>query len=138
MARTLSAVLAVLLATSPLQAQELRRAISREAAAIASAAQAASTETRYPRPFLWTGIGLLGGGGLYLGIAGLADELCDDIRSSRVSCESNSGMIRGFGFGLMAAGGVILAIGASKRKPASPQIVTTAGGGIAIRHSVSF
>ena len=140
MARTISAVLVFVLATSPLFAQSLQGSIRREAAALASAsAQApAAPETQYPRPFLWTGIGLLGGGALYLGIAGLADTLCDDVRSSRVSCESNSGFIRGFGFGLMGAGGVVLAIGASKRRTVSPEIVTTAGRGVAIRQKFSF
>ena len=139
MARTISAVLVFVLATSPLFAQSLQGSIRREATALAlaSAQAPAAPETQYPRPFLWTGIGL-GGGALYLGIAGLADTLCDDVRSSRVSCESNSGFIRGFGFGLMGAGGVVLAIGTSKRKQVSPEIVTTAGRGVAIRQKFSF
>jgi hypothetical protein len=139
MTRTISAVLVFVLATSPAFAQSLQGSIRREAAAFASlSAQApASPETRFPRPFLWTGIGLLAGGGLYVALASAVEDFCDNSSSSVIRCESNSGFLRGFGIGLAAAGAVVLAIGATKRKP-SPEIVTTPGRGIAIRQKLTF
>ena len=140
MTRIVCAVLVFVLAASPLFAQRnLQDSIRREASALASAqATEPPADQRFPPAFLWTGIGLMAAGGLYVVVAAIVEELCDNSSTSTLRCESNHGFVRGVGIGLAGAGGVVLAIGASKRGKTSPQIVTMPGRGIAIQQKVVF
>ena len=81
--------------------------------------------------FLWTGISLLGVGGLYMAIGATGDDICQG-----TTCLS-SGAIVGFGVAVAGAGAALLLIGNAKRPPMSPD-VTFLPGGVRLGKTISF
>jgi hypothetical protein len=135
MTRMVACGLVIVFCASPLHAQSLRDAASR--AAVEATAQPASPDggKRMPRGLFWTGIGLLGAGGLYLAIGAAAgdEEACVTIsRASDCVSIRKVALITG---GVMAGtGGALLAIGASKSRH-SPT-VSFLPGGVVVRQQV--
>ena len=131
MPRLLTMALVACLSASTAGAQSLKEAVTR-AAAEAAAQQAQPRSEGIPRGLLWTGVGLLGGGGFYLA-AGAASS-ANQVTCVADSCVSNRKVLLTTGVILAAVGGALLAIGVSKSH-AAPSIVFTPGG-IGVRQSV--
>jgi hypothetical protein len=130
----MAAVLVVLM-TSPAFGQDLRSSAQRAASA-ALQQQQADKPRQIPPGFLWTGIGLLGAGGLYLGLGAAEEaeaETCVYTDDFSPSCVSNRKVLLTTGAVLAGAGGVLLAIGIKKSH--APQ-VTFVPRGVSVRQSV--
>ena len=126
------------LAASPVSAQDLRS--SMKAAVTEAAAQQEPQPSRSGRihpGLLWTGIGLLGAGGLYLGLGAAEDsssQTCEYSASLDETCVSNRKVLLTTGGVMAGAGGALLAIGVVKARHAPS--VTFRPGGIDVLQSV--
>ena len=127
MARPIAVVLIVLVSLAPVHAQSLRESI-RHAAEEAAAQQTPQTPTSSMSPaYKWTGIGLLGGGGLLMVTAAILGR--DDCTTSSgpgftqtvcLKTDTTFGWVLG---GIVAgAGGAVLAIGSAKGRGSAPSI----------------
>ena len=118
MTRVLVFALVTGLSVSSVHADSLKDAISR-AATVAALQQAQQQRSEgIPRGLFWTGIGLLGAGGLYLAIGAATDDeemVCVSI-SSRLSedCVSIRKVALITGGVLAGTGGALLGIGIAK------------------------
>ena len=128
----LGVVIAMLVAASA-SAQDFQRSIQREAARAAAQTGAAGSRP-IPRGLLWTGIGLLGGGGFYLAAGAATDA--NERTCIGGECVGNRKVLLITGTVLAATGGALLALGVSKSH-AAPFIAFTPGG-IAVRQPVPF
>jgi hypothetical protein len=109
----------------------VQEAVHRAAVGLAAPA-AQNQDKRIPPGYLWTGIGLLAGAGLYFLGAALYDP-CEDLSG----CESSfSGRTWAQGFVLAGAGAAVLIIGNSKRQ-VTPALLP-APRGIAVGGRLSF
>ena len=131
--QTAVSLVMVLLFAVSVSAQDLQSAIQRAAAQAATQTGQGSSRP-IPRGLLWTGIGLLGGGGLYLALGAGTDASERTCVSGE--CVSNRKVLLITGTVLAATGGALLAIGVSKSH-AAPSIAFTPGG-IALRQSLPF
>jgi hypothetical protein len=106
------------LSVLPLNAQSLNDAISRAATEVATQPAQSQRSEGIPRGLLWTGIGLLAGGALYLAIGATAgdDTACVSIgtRVSSQDCTSIRTVALVTGSVLSATGGTLLGIGIAK------------------------
>lgn len=114
--RCVAACLAVLVAT-PALAQDLRGSIQR-AAAMAAAQQAAEPPRTGMHPgLLWTGVSLLGAGGLTLGLGAAEDpenETCVSGDDLEETCVSNRTVLLTSGAVMAGVGGLLLLIGKAR------------------------
>jgi hypothetical protein len=125
--RCLAVFLALLVAT-PALAQDLRGSIQREVAA-AAAQQGQSQRSGMHPGFLWTGVGLLGLGGLYLGLGAAEDpenETCVSGSSFEDTCLSNRTVLLSTGAVMAGVGALLLIIGAKKANNA-PSVAFSPG-----------
>ena len=135
MARRSIAVVLISLMASPAFAQDLRSSVQ-QAVNAAVQQQETSKARRIPPGLLWTSVGLLGAGGLYLGLGAAEDadqETCVYTGSLEASCVSNRKVLLTTGAVLAGAGGVLLAIGVKKSH--APQ-VTFVPRGVAVQQPV--
>ena len=137
MVRRCLATLLALLVASPVFAQDLRGSIQQAV----NETPAQQPETPHPGrihpALLWTGIGLLGAGGLYLGLGAAEDpESQTCVYSSSVSetCVSNRTVLLTSGAVMAGVGGGLLAIGIAKARHAPS--VGLRPGGFVVRQSV--
>ena len=125
----------LLRSTPPGISQTFEESLRRSALAIA-AQQSTSDESGIPPAYKWTGIGLLGGGGLYLALGAASKDLCSG--SGVRTCDSVKTVFLTFGAAMLGTGAVLLVIGKGKaKKGVSPQLVT-APGAVAIGGRVTF
>ena len=121
--RSVATCLVVLMAfSSSAFGQDLRSSIERAVNA-AAAQDPQPSSGRIPPGLLWTGIGLLGAGGLYLGLGAAEDpenETCVSGSSFDETCVSNRTALLTAGAVMAATGGVLLAIGVKKSH--APQV----------------
>jgi opacity protein-like surface antigen len=133
--RLVAAMLAVLVA-SPAFAQDLRGSIQR--AATEAAAQQPESQPRSGRGGLfWTGVGLLGAGGLFLGLGAAEDpdnQTCVYGGEFEDTCVSNRTVLLATGGAIAGTGAVLLAIGIAKSRNAPS--VTFRPGGFVVRQSI--
>lgn len=135
MLRRLVAVLVFCSLTAPAFAQTLRE--SAQAAARTDAAQPqASTLGPRPKGLWWTGVGLLGAGGLTLLMgAAIKNGGCDLYYES--DCDD-----LGTGFyvlgGAMAGTGAALMLTANAKRERLPSLTFTRRGGVTVTHRVRF
>jgi hypothetical protein len=128
--------LALTLMSTPALAQGLRGSIARAVAESAAQEPDSGGSGRIPPGLLWSGIGLLGAGGLFLGLGAAEDpenQTCvsgDDFEST---CVSNRTALLTTGAVMAGVGAVLLAVGVSKRH--SPQ-VTLRPGAVSVRQPV--
>ena len=126
--RLVAAMLAVLVA-SPAFAQDLRGSIQR--AVTEAAAQQPDSQPRPGRGGLfWTGIGLLGAGGLFLGLGAAEDpenQTCVYGGELEETCLSNRTVLLATGAAIAGTGGVLLGIGIAKTRNA-PSVTFRRGG----------
>ena len=100
----------------PRPVRPLQDAIRHEAVALA-AQSTAGQKGRIPPAYLWTGVGLLGGAGLYFIGAALYDPCADIVGGIVISCESLvSTVTYATGVALAAAGATVLILGNNKRQ----------------------
>jgi hypothetical protein len=124
MARRCVAVCLALLVASPALAQDLRGSI-RRAASLAAAQQTEPPRTGMHPGLLWTGVGLLGAGGLSLGLGAAEDpenETCVSGSDFEETCVSNRTVLLASGAVMAGVGGVLLWIGAVKARDNAPSI----------------
>jgi hypothetical protein len=136
MARRCIAVCLALLVASTAYGQSLNRSIERVAAEAAARQQPEPSARRINPALLWTGVGLLGAGGLYLGLGAAEDadaQTCIYGNSIEDTCVSNRTVLLTTGAVMAGVGGALLAIGIKKSH--SPQ-VTFRPGGFAVRQPV--
>jgi hypothetical protein len=141
----LVAVLALSVCGSPALAQSLRGSthplrdsIVREAVSIAQQSGQAK-DNPIPPGYLWTGIGLLAGGGLNFAIGAAYSDPCSGIPSSLFVCEdSTRKLLFTVGAALAGAGAIVLWAGNNKRNAELLPAVTLTRGGIALQSRVSF
>jgi hypothetical protein len=129
-----------LLVAVPAYGQDLRSSVNRAVSQAARQQQSQPAQAggggRVPPGLLWTGIGLLGAGGLFLGLGAAEDpdnETCVSGDDFEETCISNRTALLATGGVMAGTGGALLAIGFAKRS--SPQ-VTFGRGGVAIRQPV--
>ncbi|HEX5106969.1 MAG TPA: hypothetical protein VFV95_00920 [Vicinamibacterales bacterium] len=133
--RCLATLLAVLVA-SPVFAQDLRGSIQQAVNETAAQQPESARSGRIHPALLWTGIGLLGAGGLYLGLGAAEDpdtQTCV-YSSSSETCVSNRTVLLTSGAVMAGVGGALLAIGVAKSKHAPS--VGLRPGGFVVRQSV--
>lgn len=121
--RIVAVVLAVLMA-SPAFAQSLRESINRAATA-AAAQQPEPARTGMHPGLLWTGVGLLAGGGLTLGLGAAEDpenETCVSGDDLEETCVSNRTVLLTSGAVMAGVGGLLLWIGAVKARDNAPSV----------------
>ena len=144
MRRILILALALSLSGSPLFGESLKNSGQRSATALAdsisraaeqAAAQQARQERKIPPTFLWTGVGLLAGGGFYL--ARGAAESPQSVTCVGGECVSNRTVWLWTGTVLAGVGGALLATGISKSRHSSPS-VTFVTGGVVVGQRLSF
>jgi hypothetical protein len=125
-----------LLVASPALAQDLRGSIQRATAA-AAVQQSQSQRSGMHPGFLWTGIGLLGVGGLYLGLGAAEDpenQTCVYGNSIEDTCVKNRTVLLASGAAMAGVGGLLLIIGAKKARN-SPSI-SFGPGSVVVRQQV--
>ena len=145
MRRILIFALALSLLGSPLFGESLKNSGQRSTTALAdsisraaeqAAAQQAQQEKKIPPTFLWTGVGLLAGGGFYL--ARGAAESPQSLTCVGGECVSNRTVWLGTGAVLAGVGGALLAISISKSRQSSPSVTFAPGGGVVVAQKFSF
>lgn len=133
--RLVAASMAVLVA-SPVFAQDLRGSIQR-AVTEAAAQQPESQPSSGRGGLFWTGIALLGAGGLFLGLGAAEDaenQTCVYGGELEETCVSNRTVLLATGAAVAGTGGVLLGIGIAKGRNAPS--VTFRPGGFVVRQSI--
>jgi hypothetical protein len=136
MFRKLVVVVALCSMASPVFGQTLRE--SAQAAARTESVQSRSSDLGpMPKGLFWTGVGLLGAGGLTL-LMGAAIKNGDcDLEFDESDCDDI-----GTGFyvlgGAMAGTGAALMFVANAKRERLPSITFTRHGGVAVRHRITF
>jgi hypothetical protein len=122
---------------SPAAAQDLRGSIQRAVNEAALQQPEPQREGRIHPALLWTGIGLLGAGGLYLGLGAAEDpdsQTCISGSDFSGTCVSNRTVLLTTGAVMAGVGGMLLGIGIAKSRNAPS--VSFKGGGFVVRQSV--
>ena len=122
--RCLAALLMVLVAT-PTVAQDLRGSIRRAAEVAAQAQPPDPPRTGMHPGLLWTGVALLGAGGLSLGLGAAEDpdnQTCISGTDVEETCVSNRTVLLASGAALAGTGAVLLLIGRAKARSNAPSI----------------
>ena len=132
-----ASLVCVMASASTALGHDLRGTI-RRAASEAAAAQdpPPSGSGRIPPGLLWSGVALLGAGGLFLGLGAAEDpenETCVSGNDFEETCVSNRTVLLSTGGVMAGVGAVLLAIGVSKRH--APQ-VTFGPGVVKVRQRV--
>lgn len=135
MFRRLIAVVVFSSLTAPVFGQTLRES-AQSAARTASVQSGRSTLGPMPKGLWWTGVGLLGAGGLTLLMgAAIKNGECD------LRFESDCDDI-GTGFyvlgGAMAGTGAALMLVASAKRERLPSVAFTRHGGVVVKHRIAF
>jgi hypothetical protein len=121
---------------TPAFAQGLRESVARAVAESAAQDSGSGSGGRIPPGLLWSGVGLLGAGGLFLGLGAAEDpdnETCVSGDDFEATCVSNRTVLLSTGAVMAGVGAVLLAVGVSKRN--SPQ-VTLRPGVVSVRQRV--
>jgi hypothetical protein len=123
MIRRCTAALLIVLVSAPALAQDLRSTIRR--AAVMAAQAPDPTRTGMHPGLLWTGVALLGAGGLSLGLGAAEDpdnQTCVSGSDIDETCVSNRTVLLASGAALAATGAVLLLIGRGKARNNAPSI----------------
>jgi hypothetical protein len=135
MIRRWVAVYLMLSIASPAYGQDFGRSIER-AIAEAGALPPAQTSGRIPPGLFWSGIGLLGAGGLFLALGVAEDpdsETCVVTDDFDRTCISNRTALLATGGVMAGVGGLLLAVGVARRN--SPQVAFRPGG-FSVHHTI--
>lgn len=137
MRRPVILIVVALMCASPVHAQSLRESVARAAVETAAQPQEKSGN-RIPPPYLWTGVGLLGGAALFMvAAAALGGEDCTTSSGPNftqtvcLQTDTTAGWI--VGGALAGAGGVVLALGVKKSRAPSLSVTPR---GVTIRQSI--